>query len=391
VSGLRRWDALYRLILLAVAMQRVGELLHSRRNERRPAAALGTAGRRSYPLMVLLHTALFWLPLLERRIRPLRPRAWAVAPALVALSLATALRLWVIRSLGDSWNVRGRVHRDLVVVDSGPYRYVRHPNYVAVVVEMAALPLAGPAPISALLLSAANALVLVPRLRGEEQLLDRVPGYRERMGDKPRFLPDIPAILRRDDVPQSRSRSEPANDQASDLTVRIAKPPDIESIVALSGRVQDTLTATGSLQQIGPIPAATVAAHVAAGTSYVLNRSGQVIGSLFMEPVTDTPISPNLRSNFEAWQFDLTQPHWFLQRFMLAPEARGEGLGRLLLDTVVMGVAARGGGTVVLDCWAGNTKLRRYYHDAGFSLKRDWNTGEFEIAVFHKRIVPAVG
>jgi methyltransferase len=99
------------------------------------------------------------------------------------------LRLWVIRTLGFGWNVRGRVHAGLRVVDGGPYRYVRHPNYVAVALEMAALPLAGSAPISALLLSVANVLVLVPRVRGEEALLARVPGYQERMGQKPRFIP----------------------------------------------------------------------------------------------------------------------------------------------------------------------------------------------------------
>ncbi len=141
--------------------------------------------------MVGLHTALFWLPLIERRVRPLRPRAGVVMPALIAAALATALRLWVIRTLGRNWNVRGRVHAGLQVVDGGPYRFVRHPNYVAVAVEMAALPLAAPAPIAAILLSAGNVLVLTPRLRGEERLLDTVPGYRERMGGKPRFVPRL--------------------------------------------------------------------------------------------------------------------------------------------------------------------------------------------------------
>jgi len=76
-------------------------------------------------------------------------------------------------------------------VATGPYRYLRHPNYVAVALEMAALPLAGSAPISAALLSAANTLVLIPRVRGEEALLDAIPGYREQMGEKPRFIPRL--------------------------------------------------------------------------------------------------------------------------------------------------------------------------------------------------------
>jgi methyltransferase len=178
-------------------MQRGLELLLSRRNERRSGAALGTAGRRSYPFMVALHIALFWLPLVERRLRPIRPRPVLVAPALLGAGIATALRLWVIATLGRNWNVRGRVSGDLQVIDAGPYRYVRHPNYVAVALEMAALPLAAPAPVAAVILSAGNVLVLTPRLYGEERLLNAIPGYLEQMGGKPRFLPRFGGSLRR--------------------------------------------------------------------------------------------------------------------------------------------------------------------------------------------------
>ena len=181
----------YHALLLLVAVARGAELLRSRRNERRSGEAIGTAGTRSYPLMVALHMALFWLPLLERRLRPRRPRPAFVAPALLTVVGATALRLWVIATLGRDWNVRGRVHADLTVVDRGPYRYVRHPNYVAVALELAALPLAGSAPLSALALSAGNALVLTPRIRAEEALLARIPGYAARMGARPRFVPRV--------------------------------------------------------------------------------------------------------------------------------------------------------------------------------------------------------
>jgi methyltransferase len=185
------WRRPFALLVLVVAIQRFYELVISRRNERRSGTPLGTGGKRSFPLMVLLHMALFWMPLVERRLRPPRPRLAIAGPAMVACALATALRLWVIRSLGIHWNVRGTIHAGMKVVVTGPYRYLRHPNYVAVALEMAALPLAGSAPISAALLSAANALVLIPRVRGEEALLDAIPGYRERMGEKPRFIPRL--------------------------------------------------------------------------------------------------------------------------------------------------------------------------------------------------------
>jgi len=197
VSGPQRWDWWFRRVLLVIAVERGAELLLSRRNEHRQGPVLGTGGRQSYPLMVLLHLALFWLPVTERRLRPQPITVAVVAPSLIAVAAATGLRLWVIRTLGRNWNVRGRVHADLQVVDGGPYRYMRHPNYVAVALEMAALPLCAPAPLSSLLLSVGNALVLVPRLRGEERLLVQIPGYTEHMGAKPRFLPRVRDLFAR--------------------------------------------------------------------------------------------------------------------------------------------------------------------------------------------------
>jgi methyltransferase len=196
-----RGDRLYLALLAAVGAQRLAELAISRRNERRAGSARGTAGERSYPAMVALHVALFALPLAERRLLRRRALPALAVAALAGEAAATGLRLWVIAALGPNWNVRGRVHDGLRVVDDGPYRWLRHPNYTAVALEMAALPLAGGATLSAVLLSAGNALVLLPRVRGEEALLAQVPGYAEVMGHKPRFLPR-PAILRRPLAPR---------------------------------------------------------------------------------------------------------------------------------------------------------------------------------------------
>ena len=75
------------------------------------------------------------------------------------------------------------------VETGGPYRWIRHPNYVAVGLEFLCLPLAVGAVPEALLLALANAAVLVPRIRAEERLLDAVPGYREAFQGVPRFIP----------------------------------------------------------------------------------------------------------------------------------------------------------------------------------------------------------
>jgi methyltransferase len=110
---------------------------------------------------------------------------WAAAIA------ALGLRLSVIASLRESWNVRAMVPRDLRVVDRGPYRFIRHPNYVALGLEFLGLPLIGGAYASAVGLSLANALLLRRRIREEDALLMAIPAYRERMADKPAFLPRL--------------------------------------------------------------------------------------------------------------------------------------------------------------------------------------------------------
>lgn len=113
---------------------------------------------------------------------------WAAALA------GVALRLSVLLSLRRAWTVRATVPGDLHVVDRGPYRFIRHPNYVALGLEFAGLPLIGGATWSAVGLSTANAMLLRDRIRDEDALLQAIPGYREKMGDKPRFVPRIRAL-----------------------------------------------------------------------------------------------------------------------------------------------------------------------------------------------------
>ena len=79
------------------------------------------------------------------------------------------------------------------MVSSGVYSYIRHPNYLAVVIELACIPLIHTAWLSALFLSSTNAIVLFFRIREEEKLLFSLPGYREAMGGKPRLIPRVRA------------------------------------------------------------------------------------------------------------------------------------------------------------------------------------------------------
>ena len=133
------------------------------------------SGAEHYPVMVALHTALFAGCLLEVPLadRPFLP--WLGWPMLALLAGAHALRWWCIRTLGPQWNTRVIRVPDAPLVSGGPYRWLRHPNYVAVVVEGFALPLVHTAWITALAFTVLNALLLRVRLRVENQALATAP------------------------------------------------------------------------------------------------------------------------------------------------------------------------------------------------------------------------
>ncbi|MGE5234291.1 MAG: isoprenylcysteine carboxyl methyltransferase family protein [Acidobacteriota bacterium] len=177
-------------LVLLVAAERLAELARSRRNRRRALARGGhEVGRAHYPWMVGVHAAfLVAAPLEVFLLR--RPFVLALAaPMVTLLALAMALRYWAIAALGERWNTRIVVVPGEPAIVGGPYRLVRHPNYLAVVVEMFALPLVHTAWLTALVFSAANAVLLAVRVRSEERALAAAGDYRSRLGDRPRFLP----------------------------------------------------------------------------------------------------------------------------------------------------------------------------------------------------------
>lgn len=179
-------------LLAGVALLRGVELVISRRNQR----VLATKGVRKvsephFRWMVLLHAGILIGAALEVVFlhRPfITPLAITMG---ILFLLANATRWWVIRTLGGHWNVEVMESARLGVVTSGPFRFIRHPNYAAVIVELAALPLIHTAWLTALLGSAAHVWVLSRRLAIEEAVLLADPAYRSAMGHKPRFLPGI--------------------------------------------------------------------------------------------------------------------------------------------------------------------------------------------------------
>ena len=180
----------FTLVIAALALERLFELRLSRRNAAwaKQAGAV-EYGARHLVLMKLLHTAFFISALLEVWLlaRPLVPALAGAGLALVLL--AQALRYWAIGTLGRRWNARIIVVPDDPVVTSGPYRYLRHPNYVAVQLEMAAVPLIHGAWLTALVFSLGNLWLLSVRIRAEESALG--PGWAAAFEGKPRFLPEV--------------------------------------------------------------------------------------------------------------------------------------------------------------------------------------------------------
>lgn len=154
------------IILALVTLQRLAELVVARRNSRALIAeGAHEVGAGHYPLIVAVHAlwlaALWWLA-------PGRVVIW---PLIGLFLLLQGGRLWVLATLGRRWTTRIIVLPGAPLVAGGPFRFVRHPNYLVVIAEIAVLPLAFGLWQVALLFSALNAAVLTVRIRAEERAL----------------------------------------------------------------------------------------------------------------------------------------------------------------------------------------------------------------------------
>jgi methyltransferase len=179
----------YLAFLGLLALERLVELALSRRNARR-AFARGAVevGQRHYRVMAAFHITFLLACAAHALLRPhVVVPPWLGFAALSGALLAQALRYFAIATLGDRWNVRVLVEPDAAPVVAGPYRWVRHPNYVAVAVEMLCVPLLHGAWLLAIVFSLGNAALLRVRIRSEEAALG--PSYARAFAGTPRFIP----------------------------------------------------------------------------------------------------------------------------------------------------------------------------------------------------------
>lgn len=166
------------LFLLAIGLERLTELAVARRNAAWSRARGGVEeGAALYPYLVVLHTALLAGALLEACWAH-RPFVAALGwPMLVLVVLSQWLRWWCIKTLGRQWNTRVIVVPGMARVGGGPYALMPHPNYLAVAVEGAALPLVHTAWVTATAFTVLNALLLRIRIAQEDLALRRLAAW----------------------------------------------------------------------------------------------------------------------------------------------------------------------------------------------------------------------
>ena len=182
----------YLVLLAAVGLLRLVEIWLSKRNKRWLAEkGVAKVPEPRFRWMVLFHIGVLVSAGLEVVLlqRPFLP-VLALAMSLI-FALANFLRWWVIHTLSRHWNVGVMASLQLGVVTDGPFRWVRHPNYLAVFVELVALPLIHTAWLTALVGSILHTWILRQRVSVEEATLLADPAYRAAMGSKPRFLPGL--------------------------------------------------------------------------------------------------------------------------------------------------------------------------------------------------------
>lgn len=162
---------LFWIIITILALQRIIELLIARSNEKF-ARSNGAKeyDANGYKFIVIMHIAFFIsltleFILLSKTVNPF----WG--PLLVLIILAQVLRYWAIGSLGRFWNTKILIMPNTKPVNSGPYKYMSHPNYLAVVIEIALIPLIFSCYITAIVFTILNALILRRRIRIEEKAL----------------------------------------------------------------------------------------------------------------------------------------------------------------------------------------------------------------------------
>lgn len=175
---------LFAIIISIIICQRLIELIVAKRNETwmRGQGAY-EVGASHYPLMVGMHVA-FFISLISEVIVLDKPISPFWIPLLAVFLLAQAARIWCLTSLGKFWNTKIIILPGADVVRKGPYKLIRHPNYLIVTIELLVLPLLFSAYLTAIIYSLLNMWMLSVRIPSEEKALKEATNYSEQFSLK---------------------------------------------------------------------------------------------------------------------------------------------------------------------------------------------------------------
>ncbi|MFB1295242.1 isoprenylcysteine carboxyl methyltransferase family protein [Mycobacterium sp. pW049] len=163
---------MYFVFVLSIGLQRVAELVIARRNSSWALTRGGREyGRGHYPVMVSMHALLLVSCAAEVALLRRPFIAWLGWPMVAMVGASTGVRWWCAAALGKQWNSRVIVVPDAPLVTRGPYRWLHHPNYAAVAVEVPAVALVHSAWLTAIAFSIADAVLLGVRIRTENRAL----------------------------------------------------------------------------------------------------------------------------------------------------------------------------------------------------------------------------
>lgn len=182
---------IFAFLIIAVVIQRLVELTVAKANEKwmlRQGAK--EFGKKHYRWMVVIHTLFFVSFMIEKvAYNKGLSKYWIIFLAMFLV--AQAIRIWALLSLGKYWNTKILVLKDARVIQRGPYRYIKHPNYLVVSLELLVFPLVFDAYGTALLFTFLNAFLLSIRIPAEERALKQSTEYEEDFKGYNRFLPKL--------------------------------------------------------------------------------------------------------------------------------------------------------------------------------------------------------
>ena len=164
--------------------------------------------------------------------------------------------------------------------------------------------------------------------------------------------------------------------------VRSAVSTEANRLLEIAQAAQNKLTRAGSVQQIAGYSAQNVRTRMERSELFVLEACGNILGSAFVEPVTAERFPQIARWN----AVPKGCPAWFLYGLVIHPEQQGRKWGQRLLQGICRQIGMAAPAALLLDCWAGNARLRRFYTDAGFVLHGVFPEEEYEVAVFRRML-----